>query len=218
MNARPRRGRLPGHRDDSGITLLEVVVAMSIMTVFMAMFTAAIVQVYRVTNSVEAAATAQSQIHIAFQRLDLEIRYADGISTPGNVGADSYVEYLTTNTDTETCTQLRWRAAGGALPAQLLRRTWSLTAPPSGPNDPAHPWRPLATGLTPAVVGGAPVPPFTLQPAAPPYTFPTLRLRLAVQAGADRTSATRQSDVTFTALNTTTTSQVDTCAAERPAA
>ena len=216
MTARARGGRRPRRGDDSGITLIEVVVAMSIMAVFMAMFTAAIVQVYRVAGSVESAATAQSQVHVAFQRLDLEIRYAEGISTPATVGADTYVEYLTTNSGSATCTQLRWRAPTGGLPAQLQRRTWTLSSPPAGMNDAAHPWRSLVSGLTPVVVGGVPVAPFTLLPPADQYTFPQLRVRLAVEAGADRTAATRESDLTFAALNGTTSSQVDTCAAERP--
>jgi hypothetical protein len=126
------------------------------------------------------------------------------------------VEYLTTNSGSSTCTQLRWRAPTGGLPAQLQRRTWILTAPPTSLNDSAHPWQLLVSGLTPAVVGGVPVAPFTLLPPAAPYNFPQLRVRLAVEAGADRTAATRQSDLTFAALNGSSTSQVATCAAERP--
>ena len=50
---------------------------------------------FRTANKTEAVATAQSQISIAFQRLDKEIRYAEGISTPTSSGTGWYVEYVT---------------------------------------------------------------------------------------------------------------------------
>jgi hypothetical protein len=203
-------------RDDAGITLIEVVVAMSIMTIFMAMFTAAIVQVYRVANSVDAAATAQSQVHITFLRLDTQIRYADGISTPARIGTDSYVEYLTTNTSVATCTQLRLRAPAGA-PAQLQQRSWPLASPPAGLDDANRPWRPLASGVSRVVVGGTPQEPFTLLPATAPFTFPRLHLAVAVDTGSGRTAARRETNLIFTARNARASgSEVDTCAAERP--
>jgi type II secretory pathway pseudopilin PulG len=192
----------PGRRGpDDGITLVEVVVAMSIMSIVMAMFTTAILQMYRSANRNESASTAQSQLHLAFQRLDKEIRYASGLSTPGLVGGDPYVEYLTVNTGTRACTELRLHLATG----QLQRRTWTQGVAPQ-PGG----WTALASNLDPGT-------PFTVTVADPTYNFQRLRLTLSASAGNGNDAVVRQSDVTFTALNTSlATSSATVCAEGRP--
>jgi len=184
--ARQRTG--PGREGgDRGFTLVEILVSMSIMAVFMAMFTGLVVQMFRSANKSSATAAAQSQVNIAFLRLDEEIRYAAGISTPGSVGADSYVEYLTTNTGGPICTELRLNAASG----QLQRRTWTRGVSPVTPTG----WIPLASDVTSAA-------PFTFSPADATFNFQRLRLKLVASSGSGGTAAARQLDVTFTALNT----------------
>jgi prepilin-type N-terminal cleavage/methylation domain-containing protein len=209
---RPRRG------DDAGVTLIEVMVSMTILSIFMVMFTAGMVRMYDVVGNVDASATAQSHLHVTFLRLDTEIRYAEGVSVPARIGTDSYVEFLTTNTGTDICTQLRWHAATSGLPAQLQRRTWRLAAPPTDLNDPGHPWAPLASGVSRVVEGGVDIEPFTLQAPGGPFAFPQLRVRVASDAGPGGAAGVRQTDLSFAALNARPDStQVDTCTAERPA-
>ena len=68
----------------------------------MAMVTSGMIQIYRSVGRTEAVSTAQSQLSIAFLRLDREIRYAQAVATPGAAdgdeqvaaGQDQYVEYL----------------------------------------------------------------------------------------------------------------------------
>jgi type II secretory pathway pseudopilin PulG len=188
---RPRRTR------DSGITLIEVVVSMSIMTIVGAIFTAGVLQMFRSANRSEAASTAQSQINNAFLRLDKEIRYAAGISTPGSVGSDSYVEFLTTNTGTPVCTELRLHVAT----KQLQRRTWIQGSSPLTPST----WIPLASLVSSTQ-------PFTLSAADATFNFQRLQLKLAGTSGAGGTATSKQTDVTFTALNTSpTTSSATVC-------
>lgn len=183
--ARPRRpGAAPG---DAGLTLIEVVVALSIMSVLMAMVTAGIVRVFHAAAATESVSTAQSQLNTAFLRLDKEIRYAAAISVPGTVGADAYVEYVITNSGTSFCTELRLRAAD----RRLLRRGWVQGGTPLVPG----PWVALASGVTAAT-------PFTRTDADATFPFQRLRLRLVTVAGAGATGASRGTDVTFTALNT----------------
>ena len=125
-------------RDDRGITLIELVVAMSIMGFFTAIVATALAQMYSTANRAEATQALQSRLNIVFERLDAEIRYASAISKPGpgSDGADRYVEYLNVNGSTQLCTALRLRGD------TLSRRTWT-----SG-NTPTGGWSTLAGGVT----------------------------------------------------------------------
>jgi prepilin-type N-terminal cleavage/methylation domain-containing protein len=191
-------------RRDSGITLIEVVVSMTIMSVAMAIFTGGILQMYRVFNRSEATANAQSQINNAFLRLDKEIRYAAGISTPGAVGSDRYVEFLTTYTGTPVCTELRLRVAA----KQLQRRTWVQGSSPLVPSA----WVPLASEVSSTQ-------PFTFTAADATFNFQRLQLELTATSGSGGTATPKQTDVTFTALNTSlTTTSATVCTEGRAVA
>ncbi len=184
-------------RDERGFTLIEVMVAMVVMTVFMAMFTVSMQQMYRATNKTESLSVAQSQISISFLRLDKEIRYAAGISTPGTVGSDSYVEYLTTNGSSPLCTQLRLTGVGRLL----QRRTWSQGSSPLTPSG----WTVLASDVTSTQ-------PFTYLAPDASFNFQRLRLKFVANSGSGAAATLKQIDVTFTALNTTlTTSSATVC-------
>ena len=176
-------------RGDEGVTLIELVVVMTVMTIFLAIFTAGIVRLSRTSTRVEAGATGQSQLDIAFMRLAEEIHYASQMSQNGTVNSDAYIEYLTLGSGTRTCVELRVHVASG----QLQRRTWTQGAAPLTPT----PWRALASGVSP----WPGVAPFTPVAADPTYNLRRLRVRLAVTTGGDAQPVTRQSDVTFTALN-----------------
>ena len=93
--------------DDRGFTMTEIVVTMTVMSVVMAIFTGGIVQMFKASNKSESLAASQAQNNIAFLRLDKQIRYASGISTPGTVNSAPYVEYLLSSTGTATCYELR---------------------------------------------------------------------------------------------------------------
>lgn len=177
-------------RSDAGFSMIEVLVSMSVMAVVMAVATAGISAMYRSAGAVEAKSVAQSQLGLALQRLDREIRYAEGISLDYQVGNDRYVDLLTVQGTRRQCIQLR--LSGG----QLAQRTWTYGSTPLDRSG----WRPLADGITSAR-------PFT-------YLGPTdlighQRLTLDLQAGADANAAT------FTALNTGRTSRNDQCVAGR---
>ena len=120
--------------DDRGFTLIEVTVTMGIMSVMLVIFTTAILQVYRSVLTTESLSTAQSQLQIAFQRFDREVRYASWIAEPGRVGTTWYVEYAAS--DPTQCRQLRFETpatpttsvnARGVL--QLIR--WTRGTPPA---------------------------------------------------------------------------------------
>lgn len=173
-------------RGDAGLTLIEVVVSMTIMVIFMSIFTAGMLQMTRTANRNEVIYRAQAQVNLVFLRLDRELRYASGISTPGPVGANSYVEYLTTNTGVQKCTQLR------LVPArrQLQSRTWVQGQTPLQPTN----WVPMASDVESDQ-------PFRSYAPDDTHQFQRLRVDLRAVVGTGDRSVSKRTDVTFTALN-----------------
>jgi prepilin-type N-terminal cleavage/methylation domain-containing protein len=192
----PRRGPMG---DDAGLTLIEVMVAMGLMSVVMVIATAAIAEIYHSVNESDNTAEAQAQVTTAFTRLDQEVRYARSISTPAVVNGDNYVEYLLSVDNVDTCVELRLQTSTN----ELQRRQWTKNVNPAAPTS----WTTLADVVTAGV-------PFTTISAdkVGPTGFRFQRLRLTVSAvlgggtgGGTVTSGgtTRKTDVTFTALNAT---------------
>ncbi len=183
-------------RSESGLSLMELVVGLTIMTIFMTMFTGAVVMMYNTSSKTEALSDTASQLSIAFNRLDKSVRYASAINEPGQAGNDWYVEWLSTYSGRKDCTQVRVHAADN----QLQQRTWSVSA--DGTATGLTAWVPLASGLD----IGAAASPFTLNVAsdaardsAMPYQQLTFRL---TAASTGRTGiTTTATDVTFTAFN-----------------
>jgi prepilin-type N-terminal cleavage/methylation domain-containing protein len=166
---------------DAGVTLLEVVVAMSIMSMVMAAFTTGVIAMYRSANRTEAISTAQSQVATAFARLDRELRYATAISEPGTAGSDRYVEYLTiTTSGVPTCNELRLDTTSRAG-ARLRLRSWSQGSQPP-------PWS--TSSVLAAYLG-------TDQPFQSADTANVQRLRVVLQIA----GSTAPAEATFTALN-----------------
>jgi len=186
--------RVRAARDD-GVSMVEVTVSMVVMSVLMAMFLTSVVQVFRAANKTDNVATAQSQISIAFQRLDREIRYAEGVSTP-TTSAPWYVEYVTAYTGTAVCTQLWLDTATG----QLKRRTWN-----EGGTYSQIVGVPIASGITATQ-------PFTVYSPDTVYNVQRLRVRLSATSGQGVSGSTQNVDVTFTAMNTAlSTSSATVC-------
>jgi Tfp pilus assembly protein PilV len=188
-----------GPGGDAGITMIEVVSSMVVMSIVLVIFTTGFLQVMGSANRVQTLAEAQSQVNIAFLRLDKEIRYAAAIGQEGTVGTDWYVEYLTTNTGSRVCTELRLHAS------QLQRRTWTQPAPPAVPgpgNVTPTTWAPLVSNVSSTA-------PFTFSDADSTMGFQRLELKLTAGDAAAGVAKSRQTDVTFTALNTSLQTQGD---------
>ncbi|GID31007.1 type II secretion system protein [Paractinoplanes brasiliensis] len=82
--------------DDRGVSLIELVVGMGIMSVVLVIALGGLVEVYRNVNRVDSVSVARDQLTNSFRRLDKELRYASWVSVPGQVGAAWYLEYATT--------------------------------------------------------------------------------------------------------------------------
>ncbi|MEV4704543.1 prepilin-type N-terminal cleavage/methylation domain-containing protein [Actinoplanes sp. NPDC049316] len=174
---------------DEGFTLIELLVAMTVMVVVTSIATAGIVSMYRSADDVDTRSVAQAELGLALQRLDRQVRYAEGVSTTPDTGA-STVDFLTIQGTQQVCVQLR------VVAGVLSQRTWAYAGNPINPT----PWRPLASGLTSAR-------PFTYVP--PDDSLGHQRLRIDLRREQDANQAT------FTALNTDRTSGNDYCAAGR---
>jgi hypothetical protein len=181
-------------RSDAGVTHVELLVGMTIMTIFMSMFTASVVMMYKSTSKAEAIGNTASQLSMAFTRLDKSVRYASAITEPAQ-GADNnwYVEWLSTFSGTAQCTRIRLNVAAG----QLQQRTWTVdsSGSPSAPSD----WIPLASNLQ---TGGASDPQPLTRVSDPNVPYQQLRIYLIAQTVGQSGPTKSVSDVTFTAFNT----------------
>jgi prepilin-type N-terminal cleavage/methylation domain-containing protein len=208
--------------DDAGFSLAEVLVTLGVMGVVMAIFTGGILNIYRTSTATEALSTAQTQLQLAFQRFDRELRYATWIAQPGQVGTAWYTEFA--GPGATDCRQLRLETASaggnganGQGVLQLL--AWTLGAPPAA----GTPGQTIASQIVTTGVD----PFFELQAAnATPYAsassgvgteftsdFQRLRVRLTTRAAGGNT----QIDTTFTALNTSReTKATNSCSEGRP--
>ncbi|MFC7527376.1 prepilin-type N-terminal cleavage/methylation domain-containing protein [Actinoplanes sp. GCM10030250] len=188
---RELRKRLPG-RDDSGVTLIEVMVTTTVMMIVMAIVTTSILDIYRSVNEIDAEAEAQTQITSAFLRLDREIRYARSISDPALVDGSWHVEYVVNLKEVDTCVELRLNTVS----RELQRRQWEQNLTPLAPTA----WTTLGSHMESAK-------PFNVTaPDASPLTgfrYQRLNLKLTATVGKNASASQRVTDVTFTALNAT---------------
>jgi prepilin-type N-terminal cleavage/methylation domain-containing protein len=189
----------PSERD-AGFTLVELLVSIVVLGIFMSMATAGFLNMFKTQNRTQALADAQRQLSLAFNQLDREIRYSSGISAPGLVGSEPYVEFLTTNSGSPICTELRLRPTTG----QLQQRTWTQSTGTITPS----PWTQLATNITTTTQ------PFVLTIADATLNFQRLGISLTATAGGVVTSVTRQFTATFTALNTSLNTDSSTACSE----
>ncbi len=176
------------------MTLIELMLSMSLMAVVTLLASSGLIMTYRVADRSEALADVQQALHMVYSRLDTQVRYADGISSPGlgTVASNKYVEFTASYTGATVCTQIRAVGSSGLLQ--------SRTQPQGGS---VGPWTTMASHLS-AVA-------FARTPAAmtgPGYQ--QLTISLTAQAGNGATAQTQLSSVSFTALNTTVETASDT--------
>lgn len=188
------RDRLRRDPGDAGTTLLELMVASGITTVFLGIFTTAVIMVSQTAKRAEAVTGGGSDVAIAFQRLDRSVRYASEIQAPGQAGGAWWVEYLTTSSGSKVCTQLSLDPAT----RQLRSRTWTPAA--AGTTPAPSGWTTLVGRVSNGAATGAAAPFVRPVPAASSgIGYQQLVVQLVSSVGNPPSASASQT--TFTALN-----------------
>ncbi len=181
---------------DRGTSLIELMVGMTLMVVFLAMFTGAVVMMNNAMNKSQAVNLTATQLNGAFTSLDSTVRYAAFISTPAvGTSGDWYVEMRTTTTGAEVCSQLRVDIQA----QQLQSRTWVVA---NGAAGSPTAWEPISSGISNgAAAPGASTQPFYLVPVAANAVLQQLTVNLSAPAGFGTAQTVSRASFTFSAAN-----------------
>ena len=122
---RESRRSLQPHSGQDGFTLIELIVAMSIFAMLLAVMMSVVIAMNKNLNKTTSIADASSQGLRATQAIDKQMRYADSVNVEATgASGDRYVSFEgLTNTDASECYQ--WRIHTGGL---LQQRSWVSTA------------------------------------------------------------------------------------------
>lgn len=208
MTALIRRLRARRNTGDEGTSLMELMIGMSIMSIFMAITTMAIVGMFSSTSKIQTLQSSASQLNTAFNRLDKQVRYAAVIYRPAGpasvpASANWSVAFETDNPSSTSCTQLKIRAVpDGSGQLQLVERTWDVTLNADGSltQTAISNWSQLAVGISLTDQNQASVTPFAVATPAG-GTVQQLRLRLVDLDGANQSLTKSFTEITFSALN-----------------
>jgi hypothetical protein len=207
MSALRQRGhplsRTP--RDDTGTSLIELLVGMMVMGVFMTIFTGAVIRMAQTATKVEAVTSSAAQVNNAFLAMDKVIRYASAISTTGKGSSgDWYVELDTVDyddgADAHQCMQLRLDVSL----KQLRFRTWTPLTASTYTGSSLTGWSKLADNVNNGTaVAGSVDQPFTTPPALPAAStgFQRLSMTLVTGTAGASSSTTSRASLDFTAYN-----------------
>lgn len=183
-----------------GFTLVEMAVAMMLMSVVLVLTMTGMVHLLNPTLQTQAIGTTTSQLDLAFFNLDQQVHYASSIWAPYQGTGGNYdvlFEWTFNGQSNASCSQLQLSTTTG----ELLERTWPAASPPSS----APGWHIWATNLI--------VP----SPATNPFSFPTtlyakqeLTVTLTAASGTGQAHRTEVSSMTFTALDTSSANAPNT--------
>ena len=166
----------PGHawsiNDERGLTLVELLVAMAILSIVMLVFTKTLASVQMAAVRQENLSRTNDQLRLVVEEMDRQIRSGQVLFDPAAEGASTCTGCLpgyTLRVYTEAnanavsagglgySTCVVWKVASSS-PYALQTARWQSSAPDAT----VTPWRTVATGIVNSQVGGAA--PFTLEP------------------------------------------------------
>ena len=149
-------------RDESGMTLVELIVAVSIFAVFMSMLVATVIAFNRGATRIQLTTQSTSGALAVFETFDRQVRYANAINFPGTGSGSSgavYVEWRTpagsASDGVVTCTQWRylpterrletreWKDVAGATLSQ-----WTTKLSNVNPGGTGYPFELIAASAT----------------------------------------------------------------------
>ena len=187
------RSRARDPQRSAGFTLVELLVAMVILSIFFAVFTSVTVRLFHSTINQQARSGNVDANRLVVQVLDRQVRYANAVNTPVDASGSSYVEWRSGSQGRQqTC--LQWRVTAGGL---MQHRSWLPPLTVASPGAVPTAWSTVANGVLPT--GAEPI--FSITPPAGAGTtkqqlFVSFSTRRGVKPVATPTS------VSFTAVNT----------------
>lgn len=194
------------HREQSGVTIPEVTIAVSIMLIVAGVFLAVVVSIQSSLVRQQRRSDNNDQARLAIEQMDREIRSGNVLYDPALEAApdQSYTFRVYTQANAPTRTPsfqcVQWLIEDD----QLKRRSW----PPNQP-ELADSWRIVATGIVNRTLGE---PAFELDPE-PSKGGRTVMINLAVNGElANDPAATIRIQTSLTGRNTSLGFSSDVCA------
>lgn len=179
-------------KDDSGLTLIELIVALGLFSLFLSLLVGGVVAFTRVTTEARLDAQTSSAVGIAMKRVERSARYANSINYAGVVSGKSYVEWrvdaVSAPAGVTTCYQLRYLPTDGTI----ALRSWSASDAPSSAT-----WSVILSGVRGAATTSYPF--LTISAGA---NSNYQGLAMTVDAGQSSTAGTSTSSTVY-AKNTT---------------
>ena len=195
-----RYHRAQQSRRDEGFSLIELIVAMLVFTIFAIMLSTTLISFTRSTLTAQQTARTGQQILVAFSTIDSQIRYAESVNYPGPGAStgDMYVEWLTraesSPTRQDLCTQWRYSSAQKTIEYRRWNAADTTTAPD---------W---TLEISDVIDTGTTNYPFQLLPADDTPTGTLLQqLVVTVSAGNENANAVTGTRTSFVARNSSYT-------------
>jgi len=205
-----------GGGPDAGMTLMEVVIAMILTVIAVAIMVPSLLPFMQVISSARVHSTSTSDAEIVFERIDSEVRFAEAINQQGygtTAFGDGkkarYVEWLTPAESSPTgkalCTQWRFVPATN----RIEERQWNLDSTPpttfTQRLELAIDQPPVDATKANEDASGRPTYPFAMRSASQSGAQPMQSLTLWVYAGTSASNATTQIKTRFAARNSAIT-------------
>lgn len=191
----PRAASIRDADADAGFSLVELMVAMAIFTIFVAVILTSIVAISRSAVRTQLVGQSTNSTLVVFGSLDRQVRYSDSINYPGvGTSGNRYVEFRVPAASTAgglqaICYQWRFSVAG----SRLESRQWNENDPTT-----ATAWSPK---LTDVANDGVVTHPFDVFP--PNNTGQSSQqLTITLNPGTDAQNAGASMSTTFIARNT----------------
>lgn len=146
-------------KDETGLSLVELLVAMMMLGIVAAIFSTTLASVQRVVGETDSRTTNNTQARLAIEELDREIRSGNVLYDPG-VGTDANYRF---KIYTQSNAPTRDPSPGYVCRLWRITSTYELQTrfwPPGQPED-ATAWRTVSTGVVNRALSPE-VPAFTL--------------------------------------------------------
>lgn len=187
--------RAASSRDsEAGFSLVELMVAMAIFTIFVVIVLTSVVAISRSAVRTQLVGQSTNSTLVVFGILDRQVRYADSINFPGVGGSGNrYIEFRVPAASTaggvqSICYQWRYSVTN----SRLETRQWNESTPTA-----ATAWSPK---LTDVANDASPTYPFQMVPANN-ADKPRQQLLITLNPGADAQNAGASMSTTFIARN-----------------